>query len=67
MLAMVANDNAGNLTPRGVLGFIASKLAPTGYSPSAPSAPLKKAGTARTRPGVVHPKERGYLVMIFQQ
>jgi hypothetical protein len=32
MLAMVANDNAGNLTPRGVLGFIASLLAPTDYS-----------------------------------
>jgi Na+/serine symporter len=30
LLAMVVNDNAGNLTPRGVLGFIASKLAPTG-------------------------------------
>ena len=30
MLAMVANDNAGNLTPRGVPGFIASELAPTG-------------------------------------
>jgi hypothetical protein len=29
MLAMVANDNAGNLIPRGVLGFIASMLAPT--------------------------------------
>ncbi|RAI67338.1 hypothetical protein DOZ80_18625 [Pseudomonas fluorescens] len=29
MLAMVANDNAGSLAPRGVLGFIASKLAPT--------------------------------------
>ena len=29
MLAMVANDNAGNLTPRGVLEFIASRLAPT--------------------------------------
>jgi hypothetical protein len=29
MLAMVVNDNAGNLTPRGVLGFIASMLAPT--------------------------------------
>jgi len=27
---MVVNDNAGNLTPRGVLGFIASELAPTG-------------------------------------
>ncbi|CAI8907800.1 hypothetical protein EMIT0196MI5_30146 [Pseudomonas sp. IT-196MI5] len=30
LLAMVANVNAGSLTPRGVLGFIASKLAPTG-------------------------------------
>ncbi|OXR35276.1 hypothetical protein PSUM_05160 [Pseudomonas umsongensis] len=29
MLAMVTNDYAGNLTPRGVLGFIASMLAPT--------------------------------------
>ena len=29
MLAMVVNDNAGNLTPRGVLRFFASKLAPT--------------------------------------
>ena len=27
---MVVNDYAGNLTPRGVLGFIASRLAPTG-------------------------------------
>jgi len=29
MLAMVVNDNAGNLTPSGVLEFIASRLAPT--------------------------------------
>jgi hypothetical protein len=29
MLAMVVNDNAGNLTPRSALGFIASMLAPT--------------------------------------
>ncbi|OPK10583.1 hypothetical protein BZ163_09345 [Pseudomonas sp. VI4.1] len=29
LLAMVVNDNAGSLTPRGVLRFIASKLAPT--------------------------------------
>jgi hypothetical protein len=29
MLAMVVNDNAGSLVPRGVLGIIASKLAPT--------------------------------------
>jgi len=30
MLAMVANDNAGDLTPRGALRFFASMLAPTG-------------------------------------
>ncbi|RAI67490.1 hypothetical protein DOZ80_19430 [Pseudomonas fluorescens] len=29
MLAMVVNDDVGRLTPRGVLGCIASKLAPT--------------------------------------
>jgi hypothetical protein len=29
MLAMVVNDNAGNLLPRGVLESIASVLAPT--------------------------------------
>jgi hypothetical protein len=29
MLAMEVNDDAGNLTPRGVLRFIASRLAPT--------------------------------------
>jgi hypothetical protein len=29
MLAMVVNDNAGNLTPRAVLEFCASMLAPT--------------------------------------
>ena len=27
---MVVNDDAGNLTPRGALSFIASRLAPTG-------------------------------------
>ncbi|PBJ22952.1 hypothetical protein BSF44_28410 [Pseudomonas sp. ACN8] len=30
LLAMVVNDDAGNLTPRGALRFIASRLAPTG-------------------------------------
>ena len=30
MLAMVVNDNAGKLIPRGVLSSIASMLAPTG-------------------------------------
>ncbi|VVM86989.1 hypothetical protein PS659_02640 [Pseudomonas fluorescens] len=29
LLAMVVNDDAGNLTPRGALRFIASRLAPT--------------------------------------
>jgi len=29
MLAMVVNDNARYLMPRGVLSFFASKLAPT--------------------------------------
>jgi hypothetical protein len=29
MLAMKDNDNGGYLTPRGALGFFASKLAPT--------------------------------------
>jgi hypothetical protein len=29
-LAMVVNDDAGNLIPRGVLRFFASVLAPTG-------------------------------------
>jgi hypothetical protein len=32
---MVVNDDAGNLTPRGALRFIASMLAPTGASPLA--------------------------------
>ncbi|MBD0682566.1 hypothetical protein CGA21_28445 [Pseudomonas sp. PSB11] len=31
-VAMVVNDNAGNLTPRSALRFIASMLAPTGGS-----------------------------------
>jgi hypothetical protein len=30
MLAMVVNENAGNLVPRAVLASIASVLAPTG-------------------------------------
>jgi len=38
-LAMVVNDNAGWLVPRGVLGFIASRLAPT----EGASAPALKA------------------------
>lgn len=31
LLAIMANDNAVSLIPRGVLGFIASELAPTGF------------------------------------
>ena len=34
LLAMEVNDNAGNQTPRGALGFLASKLAPTGDLPA---------------------------------
>ncbi|SDV12323.1 hypothetical protein SAMN05216558_3581 [Pseudomonas vancouverensis] len=30
MLAMVVNDDAGNLPPRSALRFIASELTPTG-------------------------------------
>ncbi|EPA93786.1 MULTISPECIES: hypothetical protein [Pseudomonas] len=32
-VAMVVNDNAGSLTPSGVLGSIASMLAPTRDDP----------------------------------
>ena len=32
MLAMIVNDNAGNLTSRVALGFFASVLAPTGWA-----------------------------------
>jgi hypothetical protein len=34
MLAMIVNDDAGHLTPRGVLKSIASELAPTGFAVS---------------------------------
>ncbi|EPA98883.1 hypothetical protein PG5_05600 [Pseudomonas sp. G5(2012)] len=33
-VAMVVNDNAGSLAPRGVLESIASMLAPTGFPPA---------------------------------
>ena len=46
MLAMVVNDDAGGLTPRGDLRFFASRLAPTGVSvrqkKSVPAQPLDK-------------------------
>ncbi|PAM82079.1 hypothetical protein CES87_20885 [Pseudomonas sp. ERMR1:02] len=32
LLAMVVNDNAGNLTPSGVIEIIASRLAPTSFA-----------------------------------
>jgi hypothetical protein len=32
MLAMVVNDDEGNLTPSGALRLIASMLAPTGFA-----------------------------------
>ncbi|AWY38434.1 hypothetical protein DKY63_00345 [Pseudomonas putida] len=34
LLAMVVNDNAGNLTPSSVMESIASRLAPTGAGKS---------------------------------
>ena len=40
MLAMVVNDNAGNLTPRVVLRLIASMLAPTVGGCIAPRSPV---------------------------
>jgi hypothetical protein len=40
LLAMVANDNAGSLTPSGVLGFIASR------------ARSYRVGVSRLSPGV---------------
>ena len=63
MLAMVANDDAGNLIPRGALVSIASMLAPTGFrvqgsgfrrynrctdtEPAAPSGPAWPAAPGR--------------------
>ncbi len=46
MLAMVVNDNAGSLMPRGVRSSIASLLAPTGNRDQACSS----ATPAPTRP-----------------
>ncbi|WP_433739346.1 hypothetical protein [Pseudomonas putida] len=44
MLAMVVNDNAGNLTLRGALETIASVLAPTGKR-KAKKSPTKRPGS----------------------
>ncbi|PPK38373.1 hypothetical protein CD175_11175 [Pseudomonas laurylsulfatiphila] len=38
LLAMVVNDKAENLTPRGAFDFFASRLAPTGDTAQRPSA-----------------------------
>ncbi|QCY14337.1 hypothetical protein ELQ88_28115 [Pseudomonas sp. MPC6] len=60
MLAMDVNDNAGCLTPRGVLRFFASKLAPTAkaisrspqhsMAPSPASRRLQGVGGTRKHP-----------------
>jgi hypothetical protein len=39
-VAMDVNDDVGNLTPRGALGFIASRLAPTGAGDRFPQVPV---------------------------
>ncbi|EJM74195.1 hypothetical protein PMI31_02803, partial [Pseudomonas sp. GM55] len=46
---MVVNDDAGSLTPHGVLSFIASKLAPTG--PAAIGHPWPYAANPASMPG----------------
>jgi len=50
LLAMEVNDDAGILTPRGALRFIASKLAPTEPAAIAPS----MAGAGRPGRQLVH-------------
>jgi hypothetical protein len=60
---MVVNENACLPVKRGALEFIASELAPTGFTPFA----MLKFRTARRLPGRRSPEECGYLVMIFQQ
>jgi hypothetical protein len=47
MLAMVVNDYAGRLVPRGVLESIASMLAPTGWSGSIRSADQDRGSRSR--------------------
>ena len=49
MLAMVVNDNAGNLKPRGALQFIASMLAPTGERNHKPPLPQQRICTQTTK------------------
>jgi hypothetical protein len=42
MLAMVVNDDAGCLVPRGALALFASMLAPTGHSVRGVNRPKKQ-------------------------
>ena len=58
MLAKIANDNAGRLTPRGALKFFASKLAPTVaallLSFSAQAFDLQQLSDQLAKPSVIH-------------
>ncbi|MBV7525161.1 hypothetical protein D9M71_288030 [compost metagenome] len=60
LLAMVVNDNAGYLTPRGALRFFASKLAPTvfcvllGIPGLASAFDLQQLSDQLARPEVIH-------------
>ena len=58
MLAKIANDNAGYLTPRGALRFFASKLAPTGIalllSFNAQAFDLQQLSDQLAKPSVIH-------------
>ena len=58
MLAKIANDNAGHLTPRGALRFFASKLAPTVaallLSFSAHAFDLQQLSDQLGKPSVIH-------------
>ncbi|MDN5508798.1 MAG: outer membrane lipoprotein carrier protein LolA [Pseudomonas sp.] len=58
LLAKIANDNAGRLTPRGALRFFASKLAPTVaallLSFSAQAFDLQQLSDQLAKPSVIH-------------
>ena len=58
LLAKIANDNAGHLTPRGALRFFASKLAPIGaallLSFSAHAFDLQQLSDQLGKPSVIH-------------
>ncbi|NWL20777.1 hypothetical protein DM828_15780 [Pseudomonas umsongensis] len=62
MLAMVVNDDAGSLTPRGALSFFASMLAPTGdWVHSRKSGRLAGAKIKRSQPSAVPTVRMCYL------